>query len=274
MDGAGADTSFMTAPGPNGVIGPDYNRKSLAALVRGAARNLFRRGPLRPVDVAWSCGVVSFTFDDFPKSAWTRGGETLEMFGARGTYYVSAGLEGQASEMGPMFDAADLREAHSAGHEIACHTFMHLNCARAGKGEILSQLRDNAAALSNALDGYQPANFAFPYGAVSSAAKRAVGSRFSSCRGIGDGINHASTDLAHLSANKLYATLFDNARLRALIDHNRSLGGWLIFYTHDVDDAPSRYGCTQQQLHSIVDYAAERSTILPVRDVVSRLPAG
>jgi peptidoglycan/xylan/chitin deacetylase (PgdA/CDA1 family) len=256
------------------VTGSKSARRILAALARGAARKLLRRGAVRPADVAFDGGVVSFTFDDFPKTAWTKGGKALAKFGAKGTYYVSAGLAGQTGEMGAMFEAADAREAHHAGHEIACHTFSHLNCARAAKGEILAQLRDNAAALSAMLDGFAPRNFAFPYGAVSAAAMRAVGPRFASCRGIADGINHASSDLAQLSANKIYASIFDETRLRALIDRNRSLGGWLIFYTHDVDEAPSRYGCTPEQLERVVGYAAERSEILPVRDAVARLPAG
>ena len=38
--------------------------------------------------------MVSFTFDDLPKSAVTTGAEMLEAHGARGTFYVSGSLVG------------------------------------------------------------------------------------------------------------------------------------------------------------------------------------
>ena len=36
--------------------------------------------------------MVSFTFDDVPKSAATVGAPMLEEYGARGTFYVAGGL--------------------------------------------------------------------------------------------------------------------------------------------------------------------------------------
>jgi hypothetical protein len=46
----------------------------------------------------------------------------------------------------------------------------------------------------------------------------------------------------------------------------------LVFFTHDVTGAPSPFGCNPGQLEAVVAYAAERSTILPVRDVIAGLP--
>src|SRR5260370_938233 len=84
----------------------------------------------RRVSLAWPGGVVSFTFDDFPKSALATGGAILERYGARGTFYASLKLAGAETILGPMFDEEDIRAAHHAGHEIACHTFTHLDCYR------------------------------------------------------------------------------------------------------------------------------------------------
>ncbi|MFZ1989583.1 MAG: polysaccharide deacetylase family protein, partial [Alphaproteobacteria bacterium] len=149
--------------------------------------------------------MVSFTFDDFPKSAFTNGHEILARNGARGTYYVATALAGTRDEVGQMFDIEDVRAAHSQGHEVACHTHTHLNCAKATKSELLAQIRENASALASLLDGAAPTNFAYPYGAVSPRAKHVLGPRFSSCRGITAGINHENTDLADLCANKIYS---------------------------------------------------------------------
>ena len=47
--------------------------------------------------------LISFTFDDFPRSALTVGGEILERHGARGTYYASLGVMGKYEAAGLMF---------------------------------------------------------------------------------------------------------------------------------------------------------------------------
>ena len=84
----------------------------------------------RPAKVDWPGGVVSFTFDDFPRSAWVNGGAILEKYDRRGTYYTAMGMAGTANNLGPLFDLDDLRAAHAHGHEIACHTYHHRDCAR------------------------------------------------------------------------------------------------------------------------------------------------
>jgi peptidoglycan/xylan/chitin deacetylase (PgdA/CDA1 family) len=56
--------------------------------------------------------MVSFTFDDIPKSAATIGAAILEEYDARGTFYVSGGLVGAARRNMPVLSVADaLRRA-------------------------------------------------------------------------------------------------------------------------------------------------------------------
>jgi peptidoglycan/xylan/chitin deacetylase (PgdA/CDA1 family) len=229
----------------------------------------------RPATVTWPGGVVSFTFDDFPRSAWLNGGPILERHGVRGTYYAAMGLAGTDSSLGPMFEIGDLRAAWGQGHEIACHTYSHRDCRRASPAEIVAELEKNAAALTQALGGAAPENFAYPFGGVSLAAKHTLSTRFASARGTGRGINRGTADLADLLSNSLYSQGFDYALSRRLIDDARAAGGWVTFYTHDVGEEPSPFGCTPEQLDAVVAYAVDRSTVLPVRDVLSRLhPAG
>jgi len=136
---------------------------------------------------------------------------------------------------------------------------------------ILAEVRDNAAALSSLIKGFVPSNFAYPYGSVSLAAKRVLGALFSSCRGIRQGINHGTIDLADLLAMAVSDVDFDEAEMRRLIDRNKSARGWLIFFTHDVIETPSPFGCKPGQLEAVVAYAAKRATVLPVREVVAAL---
>jgi peptidoglycan/xylan/chitin deacetylase (PgdA/CDA1 family) len=215
----------------------------------------------------WPGGVVSFTFDDFPRSAWLEGGRILEGHGARGTYYAASGLLGSVGPHGRVATSADIRELLQRGHELGCHTRTHLNCAEASREVLLSEVGSNAAELRTALQGRALDSFAFPFGAASPRARRVLRRRFSTLRGIQPGINLGPLDLDALRANRIYDRVFDGDRLAALIEENRSVGGWLIFYTHDICDAPSDHGCTPAQLRDVVAQAASRSQILPVNAV-------
>ena len=72
--------------------------------------------------------VVSFTFDDFPRTAYSTGGAILEAHGARGTYYVTVGLMNASNELGELFVEDDLRPLMEKGHELGTQTFHHSSC--------------------------------------------------------------------------------------------------------------------------------------------------
>lgn len=242
---------------------------SISAL---AARQIGGFLRTRPASVRWPGGVASVTFDDFPRSALTVGGDILERHGGRGTYYATMGYAGTENHLGPMFEIADLAVAHRAGHEIACHTNSHLMCRYATPAAIAADIAANTQAIIAALDdnGAAPVSFAYPHGAISLTAKSALGKRFATCRGTGEGINVGAVDLADLRVVTLWAPRYDEAALRRRIDEAHARNGWVILYTHDVAERPSEYGCTPAQLEAVVGYAAQRMRVLPVRDVASR----
>ena len=62
----------------------------------------------KPLKFAISRPIVSFTFDDFPRSALYVGGDILGRFGAKGTYYASFGLMGTTAPTGEIFITEDL----------------------------------------------------------------------------------------------------------------------------------------------------------------------
>src|SRR5581483_10047989 len=105
------------------------------------------------------------------------------------------------------------------------------------------------------------------------SAKGALSRRFKSCRGIGAGVNAGTADFADLRANRVRESADENDTYRRLVDEARATDGWLIFYTHDVVDEPSPFGCTPEQLDRVVAYAAASCPVLTVRDVVSGLEA-
>ncbi|MBV9825874.1 MAG: polysaccharide deacetylase family protein [Alphaproteobacteria bacterium] len=233
-----------------------------------------RLGPLlrvRPRRVSLAGGVVSFSFDDFPSNALLTGGTILEKYQARGTYYTALGLAGGDSNVGPIATPEEICETHDRGHELACHGHDHLDYSRAPLERIEDDLRRNSDAFRELLGGYEPVSFAYPYGRYLLAGKRRLATHYASCRGTTGGANAGTADFADLRGTRIYAPIFKEAALRRLIDRSKAAGGWLIFYTHDVSETPSEYGCTPHQFESIVAYAAERSPILTVRDVMARL---
>lgn len=242
-----------------------------ASLSTHLARKLGRFIPTQPRPVRWPGGVVSFTFDDFPKTALTVGGAILEKYDVRGTYYTAVNLAETDGNLGRMFDRADVEAAHAKGHEIACHTFRHLDCGRNHTSRLLADVDENAAAIRCLTGGYTPTNFAFPFGGISFSAKGALSQRFASCRGIGDGVNAGTADFADLKAVRVHQYADAAGSYRRIVDEARERNGWLIFYTHDVADEPSMFGCTAAQLETIVAYAVRTCPVLPVRDVIEGL---
>jgi peptidoglycan/xylan/chitin deacetylase (PgdA/CDA1 family) len=88
--------------------------------------------------------VVSFAFDDFPRSALTEGGRMLNEAGWAGTYFTAGGLCGRTIDGLDYFDREDILRADRAGHEIACHTFGPLRLPDESRGAIDDDLQRNA----------------------------------------------------------------------------------------------------------------------------------
>ena len=134
--------------------------RSLKGKLRRRLALLSRR---RPVRMSLARPMISFTFDDAPASAAREGAAALELRGIRGTWYFSAGLAGQSGPMGVYAVEADARRLAQAGHEIACHTFSHLDCGQADARAITDDVERNAEALK-AWGAGTAESFAYPYG--------------------------------------------------------------------------------------------------------------
>ena len=145
--------------------------------------------------------AVSFTFDDAPGSAFTNGGNILETFGYRGTYYISGGLIGRETAVGQVPNIETIRNFYGRGHEIGNHTYDHLDCKKASFFAIIKSIRRNRKMLAGSMDG----SFAFPYGSVNDRAKIAARLCTDTARGISFGINRKKVDFNSLKAARVYA---------------------------------------------------------------------
>lgn len=210
----------------------------------------------RPVRMALERPMITFSFDDAPATAADAGAKTLELRGIRGTWYFSAGLAGQTGPMGVYATAEDAKRLADAGHEIACHTFSHLDCGQADARAIRDDVDRNADMLK--AWGAGPAeSFAYPYGDVSTAAKTVLGGRYRTLRTVQAGLVESGSDANQLPSVGIEGPDGEVAALRWL-DRAADRKAWLILYTHDVAQSPSPWGCTPEALGHIADAARAR----------------
>jgi peptidoglycan/xylan/chitin deacetylase (PgdA/CDA1 family) len=229
--------------------------------MRNAAKLLYHR----PLTVASERPLISFTFDDFPRSALYVGGEILNRHGSAGTYYVALGLAGQQVGSGQMFEMSDLPRLLSEGHELGCHTFAHCHSWQTDAAQYELSVIKNRRALEEFMPDIEFKSFSYPYCAPRPMIKRRVARHFLSCRGGQQGINAGTTDLNQLDAFFLEKTRGDLRRVREIIDHNCERHGWLVFATHDIADSPTPFGCTPGFFEQVVEYAAASGAqLLPV----------
>jgi peptidoglycan/xylan/chitin deacetylase (PgdA/CDA1 family) len=229
--------------------------------------------------------IVSFTFDDFPRSALENGGALLERYGFKGTYYACLGLMNKVTELGELFAASDLRQLVAAGHELGCHTYGHESCRDVESAELRRSCDTNRRKAAELLDGYRLGHFAFPNGHVTVSAKSELSTIYKTLRCGQRGVNRDPIDLILLRANAVDSR-YSLADLKILLEKNTKTSGWTILYMHDIRPSPSRFGCTIGQFHDVISMvidagaevmtvgeAASRFFIAPIGKAASRMKA-
>ena len=218
---------------------------------RGVGR-LSRPGVLNARSEA---GVLSICFDDFPKSAWELGGRILRDHGARATYFVCGSLCGTRFVGQNMFDEHDLRAIIDEGHELGCHTYDHISALRRNPRRLLESCEQNAQFISERFGDLRLVSFAYPYGDAPPRAKRAALQAFACARGVDAGLNHGRLDLMQLKAVGLEARRGGAEFVLRYVAAAARERAWLIVFSHDVSDAPSRFGCTAAELAIVIESA-------------------
>jgi len=219
----------------------------------------------RPFSVLPKSPVISFSFDDFPRSALLKGGQILRLFDLVGTYYTSLGLMGKHSDSGEMLVADDLAALVEQGHELGCHTFRHCHAWNTRPAMFEAAIKENSEALQTLIPGASFKSLSYPIGVPRPNTKRIASKYFSCCRGGGQTFNLGTVDLNYLSAYFLEQSRDNPGAIKQLIDENCEHKGWLIFATHDVSDDPTRWGCAPSLFEDIVKYAFHSGArILPV----------
>ena len=206
--------------------------------------------------------IISFTFDDFPKSA-LNGADIVEKHGGKAGFYACSSFMGLRSPvMGEMYDAETLAELRARGHEVGAHTHSHIDCAQSRPEKVERDIGENLVALAEAGHHETVSAFAFPYGETTYAAKRWVGDVFATGRGVLPGLNVGETDRSQLRAVELGSSEFHRKRAMAMLDAALKRKAWLFFFTHDVGAAPTDYGAPADLIEELAARAVDGGATL------------
>jgi len=207
--------------------------------------------------------IVSFSFDDCPRSVIENALYPLEKEGWLATVYIAAGLCGTTNHLGLHMSPEDVKAVYESGHEIGNHTYSHCDGSALPLADVLADINKNQAAF-DAL-GIPPSDtFAYPYGEATPALKKALEKTFKGARGITSNSHETSVDLNQIGSNRLYAgASFDV--LQSQISTLKDNPGWITIFTHDVRDNPSDFGCTPAQfietIKTVKESGAEVMTV-------------
>lgn len=194
--------------------------------------------------------IVSFSFDDCPKSVIEHAIKPFEQENWRSTIYISMGLCGITNHLGLHMDEDDVKALHENGHEIGDHTFNHIDAARHSTAAVLADIHKNQEALK-ALGIPESKTFAYPYGQVTADLKSALSLKFKGSRGIRSREYYEDIDLNQIKSNRIYAGA-DFEKVMGQISRISDKPGWLPIFTHDVRDNPSKFGCTPGQMRDVI----------------------
>ena len=135
--------------------------------------------------------------------------------------------------------------------------------------ELAADAARNREFLSTFMNGKAPVSYAFPFGRVSPRTKRFYAAQFQSARGTHAGINIGRVDLAQLNVISLEMGGWNEKAIETAIHRVLHSHGWLILYTHDVSDTPTRFGTTPKRLDwALGRVEAARIEILPMREAL------
>ena len=233
-----------------------------------------RHTPVKLVRSKLSRPVASVSFDDFPRSAWTEGGPIVQAHGARATYYAAGRYCGAREDGIDYYDAADLKALLAAGHEVGAPRFAHQMAPELSTLALLADAAKADAVLGPLLDA-RMSSYAYPYGAVSPRTKAVMGARYASARGIRAGVNTGLIDLAQLKAVPIESRRWVSEDVDAAVTRAAETQGWAIFFTHDVSEHPTPFGCTPAMLeHVMARITAAGIETLPVRQAMARAVFG
>jgi peptidoglycan/xylan/chitin deacetylase (PgdA/CDA1 family) len=236
--------------------------------------SIARRLPFRTFPLRLSRPILSFSFDDFPISAYDLGAPILEERGVRGTFYACSGQFGCQTDLWTVAPPDAVVDLHRRGHEIGLHTHSHRRVTELRPADLTADLAANRAALRRLLPGTAHETFAYPFGFSGVRQKHRMRKLARASRSVQPALNTGKLDLDFINAFELIDIAQSRATVASLLDQACSQNAWIVFLSHDVADAPTRFGCSPGLLAAAIEEAQRRDmTILPIAKALDEIGA-
>jgi PKD repeat protein len=206
---------------------------------------------------------VALTFDDNSVDAWYAARPIFQKYNAHVTFFISNFNQLDQSEI------TKLKTLQADGHEIAFHGYNHEDEVEYLQSHTLNDYLNNEIIRGINLmrsQGFNPVNFAYPYGADNPAARPALGAYFSHMRDTY--YDWDNTIYYTYGSNTPYIAgigIDDNTYGNSLTDITTGIAKAkaddkiLIFYGHETvaSSNPGEYQTSFGRLESILKYVSD-----------------
>lgn len=220
--------------------------------------------------------LISVTFDDGWESVYKTAIPELQKYGIHSTQYVLTGTESYPGYM----SWQQIIAVQKAGHEVACHSVTHPDLTTLDYGDLQKQLIGCKDQLAEQINS-PVTDFASPYGSYNSdtidAIKKVYGSQRNINGIIADGISDADVNLASNfdRYNIIGVTVHRETtvqQLHQLVNYAAQRNGWLVLTYHQADDGPSQYGIDPLAMDNQLAYLSRTPyRIVTVGEVIKSL---
>lgn len=177
---------------------------------------------------------------------------------------------GGLSDVGlPIANLNDVDNLISDGHQIGNHTFNHLDAFKVSDSFYENSIEKNIEEMNKLFPSYIMKTFAYPFGSLTPSKKKIVKKYYKIARGIEGGFNNHFIDLLLLKSYFLSGEKYKLNHYTDIIDDAIKKRHWVIFFTHEVQKNPSKFGCDEYLFDSLLKHCLSREiNILSVEDVV------
>jgi peptidoglycan/xylan/chitin deacetylase (PgdA/CDA1 family) len=217
-------------------------------------------------------GQVALTFDDASVENWHNHLSLLDSLNIKATFYISHYHTFNKQQK------AWLKDIQKHGHEIAFHTATHPDLAKEVSKIGLASTEEKEIKTDLKLmqaDGYNPTDFAYPFGSHTSQLNTCLLRTFKSVRALSNQQNYNLSLVKEASEGKvLYgANIDNNSRLKeggilSLLDKAREHHDCLVMVAHQIN-TNTALQITRQRLQYIAQRASERNLkFITVNEIV------
>lgn len=214
--------------------------------------------------------IVSFTFDDAPKSVVTVGLPILAAAGYPATVYIST----RNTTFHGYMNWNDVALVARNGWEIGAHTYTHARLTKLTDAEIVQEFETSNA--DYAQHGYHPISFATPFGSYDDRVLNIVKRYYESHRAAWPaGVNTLSPDPYAIASYEVNRTTTIEEVVSLLDDLQKDKkGGWIVLQLHHLfpkgEVVTEEYG--SDLLEEIVEQVKTRHiAVLTVSDALKQL---